>query len=213
MVVTGGIAGVAVGLAAVYGIGRLPAQCGRCRLRPAVELAQRIAPLARGEVAALRRGRAAAAAARSRLSRCRRGREASGRLARPHRAVQPVGHLVRALPQGDAGARRARRQARRARLRGGGGQYRHPRSRQAAQLAQGGRHRPARPTMPTRAPRCFRISRSPARAAGMPTTLLSIRPAARSAPWRARPNGRARTRSSWFPPRSGVRRRLASRLR
>ena len=33
---------------------------------------------------------------------------ASRRLARAHRAAQPVGHLVRALPQGDAGARRAR---------------------------------------------------------------------------------------------------------
>ena len=40
-------------------------------------------------------------------------RKHAGRLARPHRAAQPVGHLVRALPQGDAGARRAAGQARR----------------------------------------------------------------------------------------------------
>jgi thiol-disulfide isomerase/thioredoxin len=53
MVVTGGIAGVAVGLAAVYGIGRFQRNAGDAACRPAVELAQRIAPLARGEVAAL----------------------------------------------------------------------------------------------------------------------------------------------------------------
>ncbi len=53
MVVAGGIAGVAVGLAAVYGIGRFQRNAGDAACRPAVELAQRIAPLARGEVAAL----------------------------------------------------------------------------------------------------------------------------------------------------------------
>jgi thiol-disulfide isomerase/thioredoxin len=52
MVVAGGIAGVAVGLAAVYGIGRFQRNVGDPGCRPAVELAQRIAPLARGEVAA-----------------------------------------------------------------------------------------------------------------------------------------------------------------
>jgi thiol-disulfide isomerase/thioredoxin len=53
MVVAGGIAGVAVGLAAVYGIGRFQRNAGDAACRPAVEVAQRIAPLARGEVAAL----------------------------------------------------------------------------------------------------------------------------------------------------------------
>ena len=53
MVVAGGVAGVAVGLAAVYGIGRFQRNAGDAACRPAVELAQRIAPLARGEVAAL----------------------------------------------------------------------------------------------------------------------------------------------------------------
>jgi thiol-disulfide isomerase/thioredoxin len=52
MVVAGGIAGVAVGLAAVYGIGTLQRNAGDAACRPAVELAGRIAPLARGEVAA-----------------------------------------------------------------------------------------------------------------------------------------------------------------
>src|SRR5262245_26908600 len=54
MVLAGGVAGVALGLAAVYGISHLtrnvapdPA-CG-----PATEIARKIAPFARGEVAAL----------------------------------------------------------------------------------------------------------------------------------------------------------------
>jgi thiol-disulfide isomerase/thioredoxin len=54
VVVLGGIAGVAVGLVGIYGIGRLAGNAGvdpACR--PAVATAQRIAPLARGEVAAL----------------------------------------------------------------------------------------------------------------------------------------------------------------
>jgi thiol-disulfide isomerase/thioredoxin len=52
MVIAGGIAGVAVGLAAVYGIGRFLRNGGDPACRPAVELARRIAPLAHGEVAA-----------------------------------------------------------------------------------------------------------------------------------------------------------------
>jgi thiol-disulfide isomerase/thioredoxin len=54
VVVTGGIAGVAVGLAGVYGITALNRNAGgdpACR--PAVELAQKVAPFARGEVAAV----------------------------------------------------------------------------------------------------------------------------------------------------------------
>jgi thiol-disulfide isomerase/thioredoxin len=53
MVVAGGVAGVAIGLAAVYGIGRMErnaadaAACSRAQ-----DLARRLAPLARGEVAA-----------------------------------------------------------------------------------------------------------------------------------------------------------------
>jgi len=53
VVVAGGIAGIAVGLAAVYGIGTFLRNAGDAACRPAVELAKRIAPLARGEVAAL----------------------------------------------------------------------------------------------------------------------------------------------------------------
>jgi thiol-disulfide isomerase/thioredoxin len=52
MVVAGGIAGVAVGLAAVYGIGRMERNVGDAACTHAVDLAQRLAPLARGEVAA-----------------------------------------------------------------------------------------------------------------------------------------------------------------
>ncbi len=52
MVTIGGIAGLAVGLAAVYGIGALQRNAADAACAPAVELAQRLAPLARGEVAA-----------------------------------------------------------------------------------------------------------------------------------------------------------------
>jgi thiol-disulfide isomerase/thioredoxin len=54
MVLAGGVAGMAVGLGAVYGIATLarnPAAEASCR--PAVEAAGRIAPFARGEVAAV----------------------------------------------------------------------------------------------------------------------------------------------------------------
>ena len=52
MVVAGGLAGVAVGLAAVYGIATFMRNAGDAACRPAVEAARRLAPLARGEVAA-----------------------------------------------------------------------------------------------------------------------------------------------------------------
>jgi thiol-disulfide isomerase/thioredoxin len=53
-IAAGGVAGVAVGLAAVYGIATLAGNPGgdpACR--PAVEMAKRLAPLTRGEIAAL----------------------------------------------------------------------------------------------------------------------------------------------------------------
>src|SRR5262245_8758021 len=54
VVLLGGIAGVAVGLAGIYGIGRLTGNATvEASCKPAVEVAQRIAPLARGEVAAV----------------------------------------------------------------------------------------------------------------------------------------------------------------
>ena len=58
MVLAGGIAGVVIGLAGVYGIATLTRNAGGdvakdATCRPAVELAKKIAPLARGEVAAV----------------------------------------------------------------------------------------------------------------------------------------------------------------
>ena len=52
MVVAGGVAGVAVGLAAVYGIGRMERNAADAACSRAEDLARRLAPLARGEVAA-----------------------------------------------------------------------------------------------------------------------------------------------------------------
>src|SRR5262245_43916162 len=53
VILAGGAAGVAVGLAAVYGISQLARNVAEPACRPAVELAQKLAPLVRGEVAAL----------------------------------------------------------------------------------------------------------------------------------------------------------------
>jgi thiol-disulfide isomerase/thioredoxin len=54
MVLAGGFAGVVVGLTGIYGIGRLTGNVAVApECRPAQEAARRIAPLARGEVAAL----------------------------------------------------------------------------------------------------------------------------------------------------------------
>jgi thiol-disulfide isomerase/thioredoxin len=58
MVLAGGLAGVVAGFAGVYGIGALTGNAGRnaakdAACRPAVELAKKVAPLARGEVAAI----------------------------------------------------------------------------------------------------------------------------------------------------------------
>ena len=76
--------------------------------RPAVETARRMAPLVRGEVAALsvRQGPENACPMLAFKDASGSAQDAR-RLARPDRAVEPVGDLVRALPQGDAGARRA----------------------------------------------------------------------------------------------------------
>jgi thiol-disulfide isomerase/thioredoxin len=54
MILAGGVAGVIVGLAGVYGIATLGSNAGGdMSCRPALELAAKLAPLARGEVAAV----------------------------------------------------------------------------------------------------------------------------------------------------------------
>lgn len=54
MVLAGGVAGVVVGLAGVYGIATLTRNAGGDKAcQPAVELARKLAPLVRGEVAAV----------------------------------------------------------------------------------------------------------------------------------------------------------------
>ena len=58
LILAGGVAGVAVGLAGVYGIATLTRNAGGdaatdAACRPAVELARKVAPFARGEVAAV----------------------------------------------------------------------------------------------------------------------------------------------------------------
>jgi len=59
VILLGGVAGVAIGLAGVYGIGRLTGNAAvEPACKPAVETARRMAPLARGEVAAVAVARA-----------------------------------------------------------------------------------------------------------------------------------------------------------
>ncbi len=53
LIVAGGLAGAAVGLAGVYGIATLGSNAGDAACKPAVETAKKVAPLARGEVAAV----------------------------------------------------------------------------------------------------------------------------------------------------------------
>jgi thiol-disulfide isomerase/thioredoxin len=54
VILIGGVAGVAVALAGIYGIGRLLGNAGVAEAcRPAANLAQKLTPLARGEVAAV----------------------------------------------------------------------------------------------------------------------------------------------------------------
>jgi thiol-disulfide isomerase/thioredoxin len=53
LIALGVVAGAASGLAAVYGIGAMQRNPTEAACRPAVELAKRLAPLARGEVAAV----------------------------------------------------------------------------------------------------------------------------------------------------------------
>jgi thiol-disulfide isomerase/thioredoxin len=53
MIVLGAVAGVVTGLAAVYGIGATQRNPAEAACRPAAELARRLAPFARGEVAAV----------------------------------------------------------------------------------------------------------------------------------------------------------------
>jgi thiol-disulfide isomerase/thioredoxin len=55
LILAGGIAGLAAGLAGVYGIATLTGNAGGdAACHPAVELARKLAPLARGEVAAIK---------------------------------------------------------------------------------------------------------------------------------------------------------------
>ena len=52
-IVAGALAGVVIGLAGVYGFSAFSRNAGDLACRPALELGQKIAPLARGEVAAM----------------------------------------------------------------------------------------------------------------------------------------------------------------
>ena len=168
----GGVVGVAVGLAGVYGIGRLTGNAAarsglRRRWKPPA--GWRRWPAAKWP----RFGRQCP----EKPAGCWPSRTAAGpqnarRLARPHRAAEPVGDLVRALPQGDAGARRLAGQARRRGFRGGGGQHRHPRSRQAEGLAEEASASTRSAYYADNSAKVFQDLKAVGKAFGMPTTLI-----------------------------------------
>ena len=204
MVLLGGVAGVAVGLAGVYGIGRLAGNAAADpACKPAVETARRMAPLVRGEVAAAGGRQRAENACRSWPSRTPAGPQNARRLARPHRAAEPVGDLVRALPQGDAGARRLQ-----AKL--GGADFevvsinidtRDP-DKPKDWLKEVGIDKLA--YYADNSAKVFQDLKAVGKAFGMPTTLLVDPQRLRDRDaWRDRRNGRATTRSSSSPRRSG----------
>ena len=149
MILAGGIAGVVVGLAGVYGIATLTGNAGgdtasNVTCRPAVELAKKLAPLARGEVAAVN-------VAKSPLKLPDLSfQDASGK---PLTLAHWRGRTVllnlwatwcvpcrKEMPTLDA----LQEQAGRPRLRGGGGQYRYPRSGKAEGFSERNWHREAR---------------------------------------------------------------------
>ena len=193
MVVAGGIAGVAVALAAVYGIGTIQRNAGDAACAGAAALAQRLAPLAHGEVAAF-----AVAEQPVRLPDLAfRDADGTERHLADWRGRTVLLNLWatwcvpcrKEMPALDA-------------LEGklGGPNFevvainidtRDPE--QAAHLAQGGRHRPARLLRRSQRQGVSGLEDRGSRRRHAARRCSSIRPVARSARWRARPNGQAMT--------------------
>ena len=129
--VLGALAAVAAG-AVLYGTvapaGKAASDCPA----DSAKLAARLAPLAKGELAALQVASEPRRAEQFAFERDGRRQADACRFQGPRGAAQPVGDLVRALPGGDAGARSASGRQGRAGVRGGGGECRHRAAREAA---------------------------------------------------------------------------------
>ncbi len=168
--VVGAIAlcGALVVLGGVYGIARLrsnPERAAAGACESAVETAaDRIAPLAHGEVAALAVAHTAFRGPRSRLQGRRRPRADAWQTG----AAAPC-CSISGRPGACPAARKCRRSTRLQAELGGQDfevrrhQYRHPRSAKATQFPQGETASPTSPIIPIRAQRCFRTSSLPAR--------------------------------------------------
>ena len=87
LILAGGVVGVAVGLAGVYGIGRLTGNAGADpACKASVETARRMAPLVRGEVAAVSIANAPKSLPVLAFKDGSGARKIARRLARPHGA-------------------------------------------------------------------------------------------------------------------------------
>src|SRR5258708_2026602 len=99
------VIGAVIGFAGGYGIGGLTRTAtGGPACPPAVDPAHKLAPLAPGEGAGLTHGKGPVPVPGLHLPGRHWQAQKTLRLARAHGPGQSVGHLVRALPQGDAGA-------------------------------------------------------------------------------------------------------------
>ena len=207
LILAGGVAGVAVGLAGVYGIGRVAGNAAvdpACR--PAVETARRIAPLARGEVAAV----TAVADAPIRLPDLAFRTPTAPSARSPTGAAAPCCSI--SGPPGACPAARRCRRSTRCRRKLGGADFevvavnidtRDP-DKPRAWLKEVGIERLAYYADPSaKVFQDLKAGRQGLRHADHAARRSGA--AARSARWRARRNGRARTRSSSSPRRSGGR--------
>ena len=166
------ILGAMAGLAVVYGMGGVPAQCGRNPPagRPPIS-PKSSTPLLRGEIAALAPAKAPIRAAdlsfRDDEGRDRTLADWKDRVVLLNLWATWCVPCKKEMPALDA----LQQKAGRARFRSGRRQYRHPRSREGEGLAEGSRHFAARLLRRSTA-KIFQDLKAAGRAFGMPTTLL-----------------------------------------
>ena len=188
----------------LYGKAPGPARASRNARPPRGRPPPGSAPLAKGEVAALR-GRQAPRPAPALAFNGPDGKKLTladfqGRA----KAAQPVGDLVRALPRRDAGARPAAGGGRRQEFRSRRRQCRHRAARPAAGLSQRDRRRRASGATPIRAP-TFEALRLAARRSDCRPACWSTPKAAKSASSPDRRNGIRRTRRRRSAPSKAAR--------
>ena len=173
MVLAGGIAGVVIGLAGVYGIATLTRNVGGdAACRPAIELAKKIAPFARGEVAAVNVAksplRVPALAFQDSAGKPLTLEHWRGRTVLLNLWATWCVPCRKEMPALDALEQTAGRPP----IRSRDGQYRYARHRKTKGLAEARSACRSSPTYADPTARVFQDLKSVGRAFGMPTTLL-----------------------------------------